>query len=183
TASHLPGAVGNLPAAAFGDVDRDGDPDLVLARIAGTNRLHLNDGTGRFVDATASHMPADSDRSAGVVLVDVDHDGDLDAVFANVDTTARLYLNDGTGTFSDATLGRIPTTATHMEAVAAADLDGCGGSDLVLVGRNTIGRLLRGDGRGVFADTTARQWPEAPTRGTTLALLDFDRDGDLDVFV
>ena len=44
------------------DVDIDGDADAVLGDDGQQNRLYLNDGTGRFVDATGARLPADGGR-------------------------------------------------------------------------------------------------------------------------
>ena len=73
-------------AVAMGDVDGDGDPDLVFGntsvwngnqRVGGQNRLYLNDGTGTFTDVTAARMPADRESTSyAVALGDVHGDGD-----------------------------------------------------------------------------------------------------------
>ena len=64
----------NLPAdsdasrdVALGDVDGDGDLDILVANQDGQNRLYLNDGDV-FTDATSTNLPADSDMSYGVAL-------------------------------------------------------------------------------------------------------------------
>ncbi len=70
--------------AVFADVDGDGHPDLIVAAMAGRNTLFMNDGHGRFVDATAqSGFVAESRGSTTVTLADVDGDGDLDLYIAN----------------------------------------------------------------------------------------------------
>ena len=84
---HMPLSVGDLEA---GDVDGDGDLDLVLAdwgpgnnmtNDGGRTRLWLNDGTGRFTDATEARMPALKVRfSWDLELADVDNDLDLDVL-------------------------------------------------------------------------------------------------------
>ncbi|RLB32371.1 MAG: hypothetical protein DRH20_14890, partial [Deltaproteobacteria bacterium] len=164
-------------AAAMGDVDGDGDVDIVVANMGGLseeeteydnpschtmdpqNRLYLNDGTGRFTDMTFGEdqtagtdddrLPEDSDQSVDVELVDVDNDGDLDIVFANhggfkkwwpsggneqcvfSGGTNRLYINDGTGKFTDETASRLPELDDQSVQVAVADIDGDGDPDLV----------------------------------------------------
>ncbi|MHC4824028.1 MAG: FG-GAP repeat domain-containing protein [Planctomycetota bacterium] len=70
-------------AADFGDVDNDGDLDLVVARAnGGQNQLMLNDGTGLFTDATAQ-LPVFADKSSDIQLADLDADGYLDMIVMN----------------------------------------------------------------------------------------------------
>jgi hypothetical protein len=87
---------------ALGDVDEDGDLDIVVGitpYLAQQNRLYLNDGNGTFSDATATRMPTDNENSTAVALGDVDGDGDLDLVVGNNGDASfrgnqsRLYLN------------------------------------------------------------------------------------------
>ena len=96
----LPNDSDRTHSVALGDVDGDGDLDLVFGNwgpAGGQNLLFLNDGKGSFTDATASRLPKDSDGTYAVAVGDVDGDGDLDLVFGNWGTLFlqqnRLYLN------------------------------------------------------------------------------------------
>ena len=150
--------------ADFGDVDGDGDLDLLFANVRAfvqgadpANRLLLNDGTGRYEDVTAEHLPRDDDRSFDGDLIDVDRDGDLDVVTSNsvVDLDAgridpapwRVYLNDGSGRFTEGTSRVFPPDVTGVGFdVEPADFDGDGLLDLYLASRGTGDRLLLGVG-------------------------------------
>lgn len=74
---------------------------LMASLLTFTNCSNLDaqeSETAYFKDVTASHVPADPDAHAlDVALLDVDGDGDLDAVLALESQPNRLYLNDGTG--------------------------------------------------------------------------------------
>ena len=167
-------------AVALGDVDADGDPDVVFGN-AGQNLLYLNDGAGTFTDATALRMPPLLDLTLAVALGDVDADGDPDLVFGSAASSQRnrLYLNDGTGTFTDATMAQMPTGAALTRAVALGDVDGDGDPDLVFGNYGQQNQLLLNNGTGTFTDATARM-PVDNDFARSVALGDVDGDGDAD---
>jgi hypothetical protein len=145
-------------AVAVGDLDGDGDQDILLSGAAGfdyedddgeprhgaATRVLLQGSHGLFEDATATSLPgvtgADDDlRAVANLLADVDGDGDLDAVLLHDDgfggaPALRVLANAGDGTFS-ALSGALPSVSGENWAgrtVVAADLDGDGDLDLVL---------------------------------------------------
>lgn len=139
TASRMPADGDETDSVALGDVDGDGDLDMVLGNITwahgfptpGRNRLYLNDGTGTYVDVT-TRLPLDNDYTHTVELGDVDDDGDLDVVLGNAGQN-RLYLNDGVGTFTDVTAMQMPV-GNHGASVLLGDVDGDADLDLVGAG-------------------------------------------------
>ena len=177
-------------ALALGDVDGDGDLDLILGNDQQQNRLYLNNGAGVFTDATAGRMPAVIDRTQSLALGDVDGDGDLDLLVGNgifhYGAQNKLYRNNGAGVFSDATATHLPAHLASSGALALGDLDGDGDLDLIAGNTRSPGeqnQLYLNDGAGVFSDATATRLPAETTISRALALADFDRDGDLDLFV
>jgi hypothetical protein len=159
----VPSAPEETREADFGDVDGDGDLDLHFANVRlfvdgadRQNRLLLNDGTGAFTDVTADRYPTDTLSALDGDLVDVDGDGDLDVVTSNVAfdgesiTSApyRVYANDGSGAFTDATASVFPDTVTGRGLDSEFfDADGDDRPDLYLCSRGTADLLLlhRGD--------------------------------------
>ena len=181
TAVRMPTQNGYTSALQLGDVDGDGDLDMALGKN-GQNLLYLNDGTGTFADVTAHLMPVDSDNTADLLLGDVDGDGDLDMFVANgvrySRTPDRLYVNNGSGTFVNVTVSRLPLT-TGTTSVALGDMDGDGDVDLV-GGRDGNSWMYFNDGAGTFTNPGGRLLGHRDNT-TDVKLGDVDGDGDLDI--
>lgn len=205
TATHLPQlplSVGDLEP---GDVDGDGDLDLVLAdwgpgnamtNDGGVTRLWLNDGTGHFTDAPPDRMPAVTVRfSWDLELADVDNDDDLDVlVSCKRCGGSLLFRNDGAGRFTDD--ARALPQYTNNYEFEAMDLDGDGWLDLVTMNDGDIAsdgdqssrreHVFRNDGKGRFRDATSAWWPPSENVGdddNVVAFLDVDSDGDADFVI
>ncbi|HKD99792.1 MAG TPA: VCBS repeat-containing protein, partial [Planctomycetota bacterium] len=128
----------------------------------------------------------------GVALFDYDGDGWLDAYFTNGGSLEgfppgreprdALYRNRGDATFEDVTARAGLGDAAWTCAVAAADVDGDGWTDLYLAnwGPNV---LLRNRGDGTFVDVTAASCAGDPRWSAGVCFFDYDRDGDLDLYV
>jgi len=200
TSGGLPGAptaAGGYRSSgvALGDLDGDGDIDAFLAQDLGEpNRVLLGQNDGTFVD---SGQALGSSSSTAVALADFDGDGDLDAFVTNqgvIDpqsevtngTSAgaanRVWLNDGTGTFTDS--GQTLGSSLSVD-VEVGDLDGDGDIDAAVANGGTISSYLGStfssqvwlnDGAGTFTSGAALG------AATSIALHDYDGDGDLDYF-
>ncbi|MCI0637115.1 MAG: VCBS repeat-containing protein, partial [Actinobacteria bacterium] len=105
----------------FGDVDGDGDPDVVLSAHQRT-ALWRNDGSGVMTDVTLSHVPPGR-GTAPFALADWDGDGDLDA-----GSDRMLLLNTGNGTLIDAS-ANFPASIYAIQPFAAADVESDGDLD------------------------------------------------------
>jgi hypothetical protein len=185
SATHLPGTTAAW-GMAVGDVDFDRDLDIVYAGVNAQPQLWLNDGTGKFVDATSNlpQMQVDSRGTFG--LADVDFDRDLDLYFPNNLKQNQLWLNDGTGMFTDVTATNLPVELHSEYAATLVDVDG--DFDVDALTANSSGgatpfqnRLYLNDGRGVFTDATATRMGNLPSVSVALAATDLDQDGDADI--
>ena len=140
-------------AAAAGDYDRDGYPDLYVSRTAGTPLLFHNQKDGTFTDVTVQAGLAITANWAGAAWVDIDNDRDLD-LMAQTAGYGRHYLfvNQGDGTFSEEALTRgvaLDDGQTKLAtSVAIGDYDRDGWLDIHLAEWSMKGLLeFHGDPR------------------------------------
>jgi hypothetical protein len=91
---------------ALGDVDGDGDLDLVEGNLNQPNQYYRNGGgEDPFESVSGSHISEDAHATSAVALADMDGDGDLDLIAANSGAANRLYLNNGTASPFDGVSG------------------------------------------------------------------------------
>ena len=171
-------------SVALGDVDGDGDLDLVTGNAGQANRLYLNNGTvNPFVGVTGADISVDMDWTVSVTLGDVDGDGNLDLVAGNYTGANRLYLNNGTtNPFAGVTGVDISTDAYQTYSVALEDADSDGDLDLIVGNQNQRNRLYLNNGTAdPFAGVIGADIGTDADWTVSVALGDVDSDGDLDV--
>ena len=165
--------VKNARAAAFVDVDHDGDLDLV----AGAQLLR-NNGNGKFEDVTQASRLDGMGTPLAIVPTDFDNRRDVDLLVVRAGAALALFSNQRDGTFRDvaADVG-LPTETTYV-AVATGDVNKDMAPDYF---------FGRPDGEGVFAVSApggrfTRVAAPRDSAGTQAAqLFDYDNDGLLDL--
>lgn len=136
----LPGTLGELGqasgmwvGASWADYDNDGDFDVFLTNLKGSNALFQN-SYGVF-RRTGSILDEDLGESWVGVWGDYNHDGRLDLYVTSFDRPDTLYLGHAEGDFvkaSAAAVGTVPEASIGSSGVARADLDKDGDLDLVI---------------------------------------------------
>ena len=177
---------------AWGDYDGDGDLDLLLGGRDTFIALYRNDGR-RFVEVTARAGLSRVPSGYSLNFVDYDNDGAIDIYLClngwSGPMANRLFRNRGDGTFED--VSRQAGVADPGSGFVSlwGDLDNDGDLDLV-VGNGVLRdgsttQIYRNNGNGTFANVTRQAGlAEPPEFGTIgVALGDYDRDGDLDLYI
>jgi hypothetical protein len=174
-------------APAFGDLDGDGRPDLVLATWRDELAYYRNEGSGSgFVLADSTLVTLTRGSYAVPTLGDVDGDGDLDLLVGESSGTINFYRNEGTSSrpeFELVTDEFAGIDVGRRSSPELADLDGDGDLDL-LVGSDDRGiRLFRNRGTRGSPEFVDEGRLDAATRGLSSPVLrDVDGDGRPELF-
>lgn len=169
----LPVAQVQCESASAGDADNDGDIDILLANLGGATTLLVNDGFGGF---SATSLPHSGTHVAQ--LVDLDLDGDLDAVVAT-QSVRRVHLLENTGNLVFVTRATFSRTSTVTMA-CATDLDGDAYPDVFFGTFSQPFSVALRVGPWSYLQTQSTS-PWAGVRATSCVALDADGDGDTDI--
>ena len=149
-------------AAAWGDFDNDGDPDLYVANDFGRNNLYQNNGDGTFSDRSADYGVEDLGAGMSAAWGDYDNDGDLDLYTANMWSSAGLRI----------------TGSAEFEGVVSQ------ASERRMFRRQAQGNsLFRNDGPTGFHDASEEAGVRTGRWAWASDFVDLDGDGLLDLFV
>ncbi len=201
-----------VKGVAWGDYDDDGRLDLYLSILGRSNRLMRNQGADagwRFADVTTSAGVGEPLKSFATWFWDYDNDGRLDLLAASysglTDETLdevvrdqlgqptdadrpRLYRNRGDGTFEDVTRAAGLYTVLLAMGAGFGDLDNDGFLDAYFgTGEPSFAtlvpnRMFHNQGGTGFRDVSLAGGFGHLQKGHGVAFVDFDHDGDQDVF-
>ncbi|TET45794.1 hypothetical protein E3J62_06375 [candidate division TA06 bacterium] len=165
---------------AFGDVDGDGDLDIVFSggemysSRSQSSRLYLN--TGGVFETIASWTSL-LGYAYGVAWGDVDNDGDLDLAIGNEQNYNHLYYNNG-GVLESSPSWQSDEIATANQ-IAFGDVDGDGWVDLAV--SNGADCRIYFNQAGTLEVHPSWKSADAKSNYSCIALGDVDADGDLDL--
>lgn len=189
------GLAGSRPtrAAAWGDYDGDGDPDLLLGFTPGTGsvlELYRNDRSTMTPVTSSAQLAVATGAVRQLSWIDIDADDDLDLFVAFRDRPNALFLNTR-GQFSD--VAPVVGLADARKSVGAVwfDLEEDGDLDLYLANMDGDANALYRNDKGRFTDVAEAaglQWggraPRDASNGTVRpCLTDADGDGHIDLFM
>jgi MYXO-CTERM domain-containing protein len=195
-ASAFDGFAGRLRQVAAGDIDGDGDVDLIAPDGYGLqpDAVFINDGKSPPHFANEGKARLDHTSRAGATrLGDLDGDGDLDLVITHwgmmppaTAGTAQVFANDGKGKFTEIK-GAVPSDTqligTGPIDADLFDADGDFDLDLVLASREGESLLFANRGDGKFDDKNANLADQPGPYVYGPDVCDVDADGDLDVWL
>jgi len=174
---------------AFADIDGDNDPDVLMTGENNSDnpiaKLYINDGNGHFSEVTDCPFPGVTYSS--VTFADMDGDDDPDVLISGKNNSnqgiSKLYMNDGSGHFSEAT--NTPFEGVYRGSVAFADMDGDNDPDLLITGydnsKSPISKLYINNGNADFTELT--DTPFEGVYSSSVALADMDGDHNTDVLI
>jgi hypothetical protein len=155
--------------------------------------LYRNEGSSRFSDVTTlAGLSTEAGHQLGAVFADYDDDGDPDLFVANDRQPNFLFNNQGDGTFAE--VGAYAGVAYNQDGVAESamgadwgDYDNDGRQDIaVATFQWRPNTLYHNEGNGFFSYASYAAGiasGSVPYLGMTIAFLDYDNDGYLDLFV
>ena len=199
-------------AAAFADIDNDGDQDLFVTTVRGGNVLFENDGHGHFKDISKEAGLDLVSHSSGAVFFDYDNDGLLDLLVCNVGKYTSdekgpdgeyvglrdafhghmhpdrfeypvLYKNMGHNRFKDVTAEVGLHPRGWCGDASFADINGDGRPDLFFLNMMGHSHYYENVDGQKFVDKTEQYFPKTPFGSMGLKFLDFDNDGRPDLFI
>lgn len=183
--------MGDLHGISAGDLDLDGNIEVIMSRGGGSGSNARNSKMYRVIGREFIPMgdfdePLALMRGRTVDFVDIDNDGDLDLLnFAFPDSEKKgasenyIYENNGNGQL--VLKDTLAASKINGQKVLLTDFNGDNTLDIVMYGHGNV-KLYQGGKGFIFKDVTNQLLPKPIDNVTGVAEIDYDNDGDFDLY-
>lgn len=169
----------NSRASAWGDLDNDGDPDLYCV-----DALFINNGDATFTEKAVESGVFNTNIVSSIAIADVNLDGWLDMYLSCINSPNTLYLNEGSGHFTDNTNDSGAWDLAVGMGAVFFDYDNDGDQDLYQAHDAGVQNLLfQNDGQGRFVDVAHDAYVNYGGFGMGAEVGDINNDGFMDIYV
>ncbi|RPH89918.1 MAG: VCBS repeat-containing protein, partial [Calditrichaeota bacterium] len=179
---------------AIADVDKNGEEDLYVTRFYGAggdwpNLLYMQSNDSFIEDGTARGV-SDPAFSYQPLFADFDKDGDVDLFVNNFSRTPdytnqpnHLYLNDGNGNFTDASVNLSGNTEADGRSATLIDIENDGDMDVVVLGETAAHKVYINNGSAQFSAQTRglENFRSSANKYQSAAAGDLNGDGSADL--
>lgn len=172
-------------SCTWGDYDNDGFLDLFVSNDGGGNFLYHNEDGAAFTRVLSGPIASDDGNCYGASWADYDNDGWLDLFVArHTNADNLLYHNRGDGTFDKIEEGAVVNDGGYSVSASWGDYNGDRCADLVVANTGDQANFLyRSNCDGSFTKVTTGPVVTDIGSSSTSNWVDFDNDGDLDLFI
>ncbi len=169
------------------DLNNDGLDDIYLNYCNTAdgipNALYMNSNSQLFTEDAGSAGIDNTNCSNSSTFADFDGDGDIDLFIAKVNSPNKLYINNGSGVFSDQSTSRGISSLNYSTVNAMAiDIENDGDLDIFAVSSTQNHELYVNQGDGTFSlETRGTNNPTGAVMGAVAG--DVNNDGFVDIFI
>lgn len=161
---------------ATGDIDNDGDNDIIIPDYLGQCRLWLNNGNGIF---TLNSQSFGNAASHDAKIIDLNGDNHKDILVLNHAGPSKVYFNNGIGVFTSGSQN-IGSSTDNPGMVAFSDVENDGDIDMYISRYQLTNQLWLNNGSGVFSLSPISI---GGNKGHSMVLADFNGDSYPDLFI